>query len=368
MLQRAEQALEKTKVNIMLDRKVLFLSTVMAQLPIRFDDSIPTGATDGKNILLNTSYFLGLNQKEREFLLLHEIMHVVLMHISRKGNKDHLKYNIAGDYVINSYLVEQGYPLIKGGLYDPQYNDMSTEQIYDLLPDGLEIDIDLIDLIPNPDMDKEQQADEVQSIVIQATQLVEMTNNCGSIPSAIKRYLDDIRNPKVNWKVVLQRFLQDTTKADSTWTKPNKRHLNRGYYLPSLRSPNLAKITFAIDTSGSISDEMFNQFITEVASVLKQFKPNEIDVILFDTCVQSINTVRNVSELRSIEFKGYGGTCPNQMLETFDRSNSMALIVITDGYFSRNLIKVTKPVIWCIFDNSDFKAPYGMVINYKLRG
>lgn len=356
------QLLEQTKVDIMLNKKVVFLSTIMAQTPIAFDDSIPTGATDGKQILLNSNFFKNLDKKEREFLILHEIMHIVLMHAFRQDNKDPVKYNMAGDYVINDYLIEQEYPLIDGGLYDSKYHNLSTEEIYALLDNENTEDFNQDVLYNNSNTD----SSDIESIITQATQLAQMTNNYDSIPNCIKRYIEKLQKPKVNWQVVLQRFLQDTIKDDYTWAKPNKRHLTRGYYMPSVQSKSLTKLCFLIDVSMSITDKMFNQFISEIAFIIKRFKPNALDIVLFDYKVQSKTTVKSLSELHRIEFTGGGGTNPSTALQTFNNSDCVACITITDGYFSLNLPKVTKPIIWCIFDNDSFRPPFGKVINYEI--
>lgn len=94
--------------------------------------------------------------------------------------------------------------------------------------------------------------------------------------------LEELLKPKINWKVLLRRFMQSLANFDYTWRKPRRRMLPLGIYMPSVYSEGLSKVTFAIDTSGSITEKQFNQFMSEVYAVMKQFSPNIIDVMQFD--------------------------------------------------------------------------------------
>lgn len=73
-----------------------------------------------------------LDELEMRFVLAHELLHVGLRHDSRKHGRDHYLWNIACDYVINSWLVEMAIgdlPQV-GILYDPTLKGMSAEEIY----------------------------------------------------------------------------------------------------------------------------------------------------------------------------------------------------------------------------------------------
>ena len=350
--------LDEIKAKILLDNRVVFLGTVLSQLDTSYSTSVPTGATNGKQILINEKFFKQLNQQEQIFLLLHEVMHVVLHHVSRIQKRDPIRYNKAGDYVINEYLIKQGFIMPDGGLYEAQYTGLSTEEIYELLPEEDDNEFNQ-DIIPNPD---EETVDE---IITQASHITCMRGYSDSIPSQVRKYLDSKLKPLVNWRIVLRKFLQELSKNRYSFNRPNRRFLP--VYLPSLYSQDLSKITFAIDTSGSITDKQFNTFIHELKQVFKQVKPNKVQLILFDHKIQVNKTLKNASELHYIECKGYGGTKPSVAIEEFNTSDSVACIVITDGEFNTNtVIKPNKPVIWLVFNNPTFKIKYGKVIYVDL--
>ncbi|WP_432481728.1 vWA domain-containing protein [Moraxella sp. ZY200743] len=364
--QDKDTVLSRAKVKFLTKPNSIFLSTVCSNLNTKWDTSIPYGATDGKSLILNPETFLKLNDDEQVFLLAHETLHVAYQHMLRLGNRDMHLFNIAADYVINYELVEQGFTMIAGALYDNQYAGMSTEEVYDLLQNqqdtspsnSLGQDIQYSD---NP---SNNNAEEINRILAQAAMVAQQCNQAGSIPLSVQRHLDELMKPKVNWKVVLRRFFSDLDTMDYTWKKPKRRYLPM--YLPSRESKQLSKISIAIDTSGSISKNKFNQFITEVASIFRFLKPKEIETIQFDYGIRTIDTVKNINQLKAIDFVGGGGTCVAQVIQRFIDKPCKALIIITDGYLNINLPKPTHPVIWVIFNNSNFVAPFGQVIHINL--
>ena len=353
--------LELIKCKLLLDKRVVFLSTLMVQLPVSFTDKCSTACTDGKSILVNEQFWDRLNDSEKCFILLHETFHVALLHFERVKHYDPMKYNMAGDYVINSWIINQGYKMPMGGLYNSDYDGLSTEEIYHILPNDAEMPNDLQDLIPGLSQEDVQ---EVQAKVQSSAIMAKMKGAIGTIPEEVQRHLDNLLKPKVQWNIVLRRFMTDLSKGDYSWRKPRKKLLSHGLYMPSLSNPSLAKVTVAIDTSGSISEEQFQQFISEVDYIIKKFKPKELELIQWDTCIKSIDTITSASDLRSIEFYGFGGTDVSEVLNHFNTSNSVALICITDGEFYYPDIKVKKPILWCVHSNDNFKPNQGKVIYF----
>jgi len=362
-----DKALSVAKIDMMKMKNTVFVSTVMCSLDAFYDDKVPTAATNGKYIRINPHFFMALPPTQRVFLLAHETMHVVYTHMLRRGARDHEKFNIAADYVINYELVQQGLEFIPIGLYDEKYRGMSTEEVYDLLPDTL----------PNNGMggdieepDNEEEAVDVQSdvenIISRATQLADMRGAGGSVPESVRRMLINMTEPKVNWRHVTRKFFTTLDKHNYTWSRPNRRY--QEFYLPSVRKDvSLDKITFALDASCSVTNNQFDQFISEILAVFKTLKPKVIELMQFDHLLQSVEDVKSLNQLLSVEFKGRGGTRPIVAIEAFMKSrDSKALIVITDGEFGTNLPKPKQPVVWVIFNNPRFKAPYGKVIHVDI--
>lgn len=378
-----EKALSKAKIGMMMLPDTVFFSTLCTSLEVVISDQVPTAGTDGRKLYINKDFFFGLTEAERIFLLAHETLHVAYLHPLRGKGKDQEIFNCACDYVINYELKQRKFTFIEGGLYDPQYAGMSAEEVYEkLVQQPKQPQCSMPDLLA-PTGGKDDSAtdstglakqfteeqikaieQEVMGKVATAAMMAEMSKQSGSIPSHIKRTLEELSKPKVNWKAVLSRFFSDMNKADYSWAKPNRKYLPN--YLPKLHSVNLGRVDFAIDTSGSITVEQFNQFVSEIHGVLKMLNPSEIGVYQFDHALQGSNVVRNVRDIIKLPFKGGGGTSPECALEEFIKNKAQALIVLTDGYFNGNrLTKPKRPVIWVIYDNESFVAPFGKTIHIK---
>jgi predicted metal-dependent peptidase len=370
-----EKALSKAKIAMMMLPDTVFFSTLCTSLEVVITGEVLTAATDGRKLYINKAFFFGLTEAERVFLLAHETLHVAYLHCLRGQGKDQEIFNDACDYVINAELKQRKFSFIEEGLYDPQYAGMSAEEVYEKLIQNpnYKPQCSMPDLLsptgkPNSPVLTEEQAkaieQEVMAKVTQAAMMAEMSKQSGSIPSHIKRTLEELSKPKVNWKAVLSRFFSDMNKANYSWSKPNRKYMPM--YLPKLHSTNLGRIDFAIDTSGSITADQFNQFVSEVHGVLKMLNPSEIGVYQFDHALQGSNIVRNVRDIIKLPFKGGGGTSPECAIEEFIKNKAQALIVLTDGYFNcRRLTDPKRPVVWVIYDNESFIPPFGKAVHIK---
>ena len=95
---------EYTKARSQLILKSPFFGTLALRLKPIPDESVGTAATNGEYIKYNPKWFLKLRDLERVGLIAHEVMHVALMHMLRRNERDAQKWNIAADYVINLAL------------------------------------------------------------------------------------------------------------------------------------------------------------------------------------------------------------------------------------------------------------------------
>jgi predicted metal-dependent peptidase len=95
-----------------------------------------TAATDGRVLVANPEWFLGLSDEDQVTVLMHEVMHVVLLHHLRRGTRDPEYWNIAGDHAINTLINDHSGRSLEGWLCDKKYRNWPTEQIYrDVIPD-----------------------------------------------------------------------------------------------------------------------------------------------------------------------------------------------------------------------------------------
>ena len=98
-----------------------------------------TASTEGRHIFFNRSFFEKLTVKNIEFVLAHEIMHNAFDHMGRREGRHPKIFNWAADYCVNGQLIRDkiGDHQIKdiNILHDTQYYGMGAEQIYDILKD-----------------------------------------------------------------------------------------------------------------------------------------------------------------------------------------------------------------------------------------
>lgn len=378
-----QKALDRAKIQLMSTPDSAFFTTVCFSLRHVWDDSIPTAMTNGLEIRFNPDFFMCLSEQERVFLLLHEVGHVIFLHCTpRIGNRCPDKWNIAGDYVINGMLKERGFHMPKGGLYDAQYSGMSTEQVYATLPDNPGMPLPMQDVVIGPmpgnqadpnggqggqaPLTPQEIEARITDILVRATLQSKLQGDKpGTIPGAVEIFLDRLLNPKLPWYTLLRRFLNDRIKDDYSWAKPNRRFFP-DLYLPSLYSEGLSHIAFAVDTSGSVSDSDFQRFISEIAGVLRQFKPSRMTLIQFDTRIKSVDEIASVDDLMRVKFTGRGGTRIGEVLDWAEQEQPQALLVFTDGEFRQETRRLKSPLVWLIHDNPRFVASMGKTIHYSI--
>lgn len=355
-----------TKLKLFQTKDSVFYAALCFSLEIKWSEDIPTACVDGKTMLLNPTFFVGLSVDERLFLLLHETLHCAYLHMLRRMTRDHARWNAACDYVINAHLIERKFKMPASGLYDPQYAGLSAEQVYGVLPEDTEC--------PEPDLGEPKDGDESKEIqarledalvraYVQAKQAGD--KSFSNIPGDIQIFIDQLLHPKLPWNRIFMRYLMEYSRDDYSYTRPNRRF--EPEYLPRLYSRNLRSLAIAIDTSGSVTDEMFLQMLTEVYALMRMMRPPHIDLIQFDTVIQARDRVRNANDLRRVEFTGRGGTDVVPVLEWADTNKPGLLVFITDGYFEdHELVKPSSDVIWLIYDNPNFQVDFGTVIHVNL--
>jgi predicted metal-dependent peptidase len=359
-----QEALSKTKIQLMSREDTTFFTTVCFSLIHEFDNKVSTAQTNGKVIKFNPDFFMSLPPEEQLFLLIHETLHVALMHTVRVNTRNPKRFNIAADHVINLMLLERRFKMPKNGLADPQYKGMSTEEVYDLLPDDAGEDDFTMDL--DGSEASEELTAEIQDIVVRASIQSKMAGDKpGSIPDEIQIFLNKLLNPKLPWYKILRRYIQSTSKSDYSFQRPNRRFMP-DHYLPSLHSESLVDLAIAVDTSGSVSDEEFLVFISEMAGILKMMKPEKMTVIQFDTQIKEVTPVKDINALKNIEFRGRGGTEIYPVMEWANTHKPKVLIVFTDGdfYFRGASTKVN--TIWLIHNNPQFFTRMGKTIHYEV--
>ena len=334
---------------------------------VNADEWCPTAATDGRNFYYNSRFVDMLKPKEVEFLFGHEVLHCVYDHFGRRGDRDPQLFNIANDYCVNADLKKHRvgeFITTVPCLYDPKYQDMSSEEIYDILYENAEkIDIgSLIDKMLDEHLDGEGQdvdgdedgeqnkkggkgrpklsaeerqqiKDEIKEAILAAAAA---SDGAGNLPAGVKRIIEDMTAPKMNWRELLRMQLESTIKSDYTWMRSSRKGWHMDAVMPGMKLDPMIDIAISIDASGSMGDRMLKDFLAEVGGIMEQFPNYRIHVLSFDTQVynpQQFNS-ENLEDITGYEIMGGGGTDFDCVFQYFkdNEIEPKRHIMFTDGY------------------------------------
>jgi predicted metal-dependent peptidase len=329
---------------------------------VNADEWCPTAATDGRNFYYNSRFVNLLKTKEIEFLFGHEVLHCVYDHFGRRGDRDPQLFNIANDYCVNADLIKHrvGEKITTVPcLYDPKYDGMSSEQIYDILYENAE-KIDINDLISKmldehlegedgqgqgegdeksgtgrpsiSQADRDKIRDEIKEAVLAAAS----ASGAGNLPLGIKRLLEDMTQPKMNWRELLRMNLESTIKSDFTWMRSSRRGWHMDAVMPGMKNDELIDVAISIDASGSIGERMLKDFLAEVQGIMDSFPAYKLHIVTFDTNTYNPQTYDsdNLDSICDYEVQGGGGTDFDCVFEYFKNNDIQPKrhIMFTDGY------------------------------------
>jgi predicted metal-dependent peptidase len=351
--------LSKAKTSLILEHP--FIGSIALKMPMTISDDVPTAATDGKQVRFNPDFMDKLTDSQLVFLVAHEVFHPMLEHHLRAKGRDLKKWNHAADYVINQLLTDEGIgQFIEGGLLDESiYNagGKTSEGIYATLADGE-------DIVPSNGSPAEQAAEaaEWRITVAQAAQAAKMM---GKLSAGMQRFVDGILAPKVDWRRVLQDFVTKAKADTRTFARPNRRFLSQGLYLPTVSGETLGDIVFAVDCSGSISNDEINQYAAEIVKVHEDSRPSALHVVYFDSEVSHYDMFEPDDEV-VVEPHGGGGTAFSPVFRYLEEQQvePVACVFLTDLCCSDFGPEPEYPVLW-VSTYSD-QAPFGEVVKMEM--
>jgi len=391
--------IQKARTTLLLDHP--FFGTLLFRLGGKPSSSIATMATDGVSLFYNPEFVEMLNAAELAGVLAHEVMHPALQHHVRRGDRDHARWNMACDYAINPMLLDAGLTLPKDVLIDNRFRGMSAERIYNLIeeddsqegssgrsesetgsgrcapedgsfqndgsgnepqapstPGGVGQVLDA----PEPEGESgpsvSDQAREWQIAVEQAETVAKVA---GKFPGGAVRALEASQAAKVNWRELLRRAWSGTIPSNYSWTRPNRRHVWSGLYLPGITLEGVGEIAIAVDCSGSVSPRQLGLFEAEIRSILTGQRPRLVHVLYFDAAVQKVETYQ-AGQPVSLSPVGGGGTDFRPCFKWLQERGIVPqmLVFLTDlcGQFPNEMPQY--PVIWASTETR--RAPFGEVV------
>lgn len=343
--------------------RALLLSYVLRETP-----GLGTvGVTQNRIFLWDPAFVAQLTPEEMAFVWIHECGHTLQMHHERRGPRDPKLFNIAGDMAINPMAREMGLRAPKGAnapVMPASFNfkeGLTADEYYELLlklpnapeseepgagkgfcgscagravpgePDG-----------SDPEGRSEGEMSRTIREVAQEIQSAAKSRGIGSIPSALRRWADEVlAPPTIPWRQKLSSLARHAVAwrpgaVDHRYDGPSRRQAGLGFgvgrpVLPRLRTP-VPRVALVVDTSGSMGSEEIKDCLTEAKGILDAVGA-EVD---FCACDAAVHELRPVADLRSMLslLKGGGGTDFRPAFEALSakRPRPEVIIFATDGY------------------------------------
>ena len=386
--------------------KLLFAQPFFGQLSLSLESKEATKwcktiTTDGRNLYWNREFVKSKTPSELIFIICHVVLHCAYDHMGRREGRDLKIWEMANDYIVNYTLMNEKNvgTMPEGGLYDPKYTDeMSSEELYEILKKNsatMKIPFDEhMDIEPSDGEDEgkgkggggsaevtimgdsdgppkltkediEQIRQQMRSYIINAAQ----TCDAGSVPLGIRRMIDELTNPKLDWRTLLDAQIRSAVKDDYTFRRLSSKTWGTGVILPAQDYLNTIDIAIAIDTSGSMTDETIRDILSEVKGIMETFRDFKLRVWAFDTRVYSYIEFRpdNLDEIDLYMPDGGGGTDFEVNWE-YMRENDITperFVMFTDGYPNGGWGDPDYcDTLFVIHGSETIEAPFGLTAYY----
>ena len=289
-----------------------------------FGSGIPTACTNGRYIKYSPEYIIELNNMSKggeyvQSLLVHEVMHCAFSHMQRRNGRLPVRWNFATDYWINASIsdpsADDPFPLHKNWLFNKEYIGLTCDEIYDILSDKIDdlikqgkgtMDHHMDDWDDLTDFEKEALTaywkDNVASAYFAA-------GKAGLGSGMLSKYLSELFEPKLKWYDKIRQTVAEYTKTDFSWKIPNRRMFSSGIIMPSMDKQTKVKLAIAVDTSGSIFNEI-ETFFSEIKGIVSTYTEYEIHIACFDGEVKSPFIIKSESDFETYlsMIEGGGGT------------------------------------------------------------
>lgn len=363
---------------------LIFFGALGMRLDVRADWEIDTAATDGRELVYNPAFWLSLSFEQQVAIVAHEVLHCALGHFKRMQGRDLWLWNCATDLCLNQMVIESGLRLPDWALlpgrspYEAFPSGLSSEEYYELLEKQAQGDGGKGDdegreggtgrkgkadpggcggVRPLP---REAAEDECTAkwdqAVAEAHEVA--TRKAGSVSTSLERLVTSTKRANVDWRSVLREFLCRYARNDYSFSRPNRRYLSQGFYLPGLRSEELGEVCICVDTSGSIRGPQLAAFAAELEAILGTYDCS-LRILYHDVVVCHEQRWASSDGPFTLEPRGGGGTSHVDVLAKADDEFPTAILALTDFVTILPSSPPTAPLLWCIIDNPNARPPWG---------
>jgi len=412
----AREMMSAAKIQLLRDHP--FWATILLSLPVVETNTVPIMGTDGYNLYWNADGIKLLGSIENiKFALCHEIVHVIMDHMQRGVNKDKKLFNIAADIVDNHLLEKNSISFNQRdteislwnaaalakiqSMKDIKLDEVIAEEVYKVLlekakkvkctcgskgqkggkgqgggggkEDG-DGDSDCPACGDASGFDthvqrhrEDHENTKVKHAIVKAAQTANASGQ-GKLPAGLDRLIKEILEPQVDWWVKLKNMMESKCRGyQRTRLYPSKKSHAIGHFMPSSYGTQIGDIVAAVDTSGSIGDEMLRKFLAEIIAMAHLSKRTYVM-----TCDAEVHEFIEANSLNvwqlpgRIKFKGGGGTDFRPVFKRVakERIKPKILVYLTDTYGSFPSKKPDYPVLWVVVGGAK-TVPWGEIIPIK---
>lgn len=372
--------------------------------------SVPTAATDARNIMINPDNFFQFSLAERTFIMAHEIVHNVYQDVPflhrcigagkvpmNDGASLPFRDDImqkAMDLRINALLIKSkiGKPPTKDGKPFGHYDDKMTgeESVLDVYKKVYEEDVDPnqpegdepgpggnpggFDNVMKPGASTGQTPQQAQQnpqqwqVELAAAQIIEANRSQGKMQAALKRMFEKLLEPEVDWRNHIASIINRMTGSGGwNWKQPDEYWAPHEFFSPKRSGKGAGWIVIWGDTSGSRGDTDIASNIAELKGIIEDVNPKRLTVIWCDADIlddpDSVVELDDASDLTTLKPVGGGGTDVQPVYDWMKKQmggEPDLFIGFTDGYVTFPKAPGC-PVIWAS-STDDVVYPYGQVV------
>ena len=345
-------------INGVLFRYPLF-GNIIVNLEIKHtSENVPAPAfTDGKAIYYKDEFLTDFDDEEKEFVIAHEIFHIVLSHLFRNIGRDQDLLNYVEDAIINQLLIRDGLKMPEGLVYVEDALDYSVEELYmKLLPqinqikqwmgeNTFHVDLskisemleqmmkdayakDLQELMSdNAKMRSELFNDYKTELQFKAEESKSKSLGCGKHALGIEfpAVAVGTAKPLLKWQDILESNLKVPDDSSTCFYEVQM----DGIIKKEIRNEEIdSESEIIVDSSGSMDMAKIKVILRECKNILLY---SNIKVGFCDTQFYGWHDIRTSNDIDNLQIIGRGGTSFYTMANSFS-GDSDNKIVITDGF------------------------------------
>jgi len=428
------ERLKKAKIQLMMRNP--FFSFLSVHLKVQEDTEgiIPENmgiAIDSRGIMYyKDAYIKTLTNEQIIGVLCHEILHLSLLHLLRRGERQPQRWDMATDLSVNSILLQNKIQLpydavvpdnkdifmTEDGTTIEECSKKTAEELYSIIPEQPQEDQNqnsgggqgqgngngqgqgngngdnqdqnnqdnnqnqndnkdnqnngqnqnqqnknqpqnkqkgFDSHLPSNDMSNKEKKDTEDDWKDKTMQAAAYAKSKGNLPLGLERLISELHKEKVKWRSLLHRYLQQLLPVDYCWSRPSKKSLAAGTYLPSVTKEKIS-VCVGIDASGSISDEELVDFLSEMVGVARTYQGSiDMRILTHDVDVHTDILISNANKelIKKIKIKGGGGTSHQPIMNYINEKvrNCKISIFFTDGYSDLENIDFHKNSFQSIF-------------------